>query len=121
MKDRFKHIRKVHFAEIPSIKEENYFLSVSNGLHIILTNNKKEEHRVYLPSTYMTDTLKYELCYDDQFSQRDRLAFHIFRFLMEKRFTKSQWKILYRLLRYSNNIFSAIKKLFLLLVSYYYL
>jgi len=118
MRDRFKHIRKVHFAEIPSIKEEDFFLSVSNGLHIILTNNKSEEHRVYLPSTYMTDTLKYELV-DNQFTQRDRLAFHIYRFLMTKNFTKSQWKILYRLLRYSNNVFQAIKKLFLFLVSYY--
>ena len=121
MKDRFKHIRKVHFAEIPSIKEEDFFLSVSNGLHITLTNNKKEEHKIYLPSTYMTDMLHYELCYEDQFTQRDKLAFHIYRFLMEKSFTKSQWKILYKLLRYSNNTFSAIKKLFLLLISYYYL
>lgn len=119
MVDKFKHIRKIHFAEIPSIKIENDNLFLANGLHIILTNNKKEEHKVYLPSNFTTNIIKYKLYNNGQFTKRDKLAFHIYRFLMTTSFTDCQIKVLYILLRYSNNVFKTIEKLVLFLISYY--
>lgn len=117
--DKLNHIRKVHYREIPSVKYDIYSnLTLKNGLHVTLINNKNQSHRFYLPESFKTNISLYGLS-KSSYSQYDLIAFHIFRYAqVQLSFTHSQWKILWRLLLYSNSFIIAIVKTIKLIKAY---
>lgn len=110
MSNKYNRIKKVHFMEIPSIKFINDNLVTFNeGLHVVLTNPQNEQHRLYIPERFHINIRKLnqsKLFY----STYDITAMYVYQYFLGFQITKYQWKILWKLLRYSNNLIVTIKK-----------
>lgn len=110
MKDKYRHLRKVHFTEIPSIKYLNeHIITFKDGLHVYLTNNQGDQHKVYISERFTID-ISYLQRSKLNYSVYDLTAYYVYVYLLRLSFTQSQWKVLWKLLRYSNDLILTIRK-----------
>lgn len=110
MSNKYKCIKKVHFMEIPSIKYiDDDTVTFKNGLHVYLTNPQGEKHKLYIPERFhlnVKDLKQSKLNYDTY----DITAMYVYQYYQRLSITTCQWKILWKLLRYSNSLIMTIKK-----------
>lgn len=116
-----RHISKVYFEEIPSfhINDDGEFY-VSKGLHINIVYDKDKTHKCYMSDKFRTMYKHYHLNVA-LFSVYDLLAFHVYNYLHQqcRCFEKQEYKVLWRMLRQSNNLFKAIQKFIVSMLNYY--
>lgn len=117
---KFKSISKVYLEEIPSFhtNDDGEFY-VSNGLHINILYNKDRHHKLYISNEFKTMYRQFKLDVK-LFSVYDLLAFHTFNYIKHNcNFNNEEYKILWKMLRQSNNLFKTIQKFVISMLNYY--
>ena len=104
---KFKHIKKVHFAEMPSVKYlDKNTAYLKGGLHIYLTNNKNHQRRFYLPENFCVDISKLK----SKLTKYDITAICAYKYVNNLCFSSYSKSMLWKMLRYSNGLISSIIK-----------
>ena len=110
MTDKYKRIKKVHFTEIPSIKYlNNTTICLKDGLHVYVTNDKDEQHKCYMSEQFKTDIRKFKKSIFN-YTKHDITAICVYRYINNLAFTKCSKRILWKMLRYSNNLIISLVK-----------
>jgi hypothetical protein len=113
---RLKYIKKINYQEIPSVmtNDDGEFY-ISRGLHVILHYDNDRARKLFISDSYRTNIKDYSIS-TVIYSNHDLIAFHVYRYLQERcNFSEQNWRVLWKLLRYSNSFINCIKKFYDLL------